>query len=172
MQRIATTVFLVGLNPATSMKAGFWTFWIPGDGFNREEWFRTYVAERMAAGPKPGKTRFKKVSPTRTLINEVIDGAGRGIKILETNIYATERPVYSDLQDNERMTTSFDFLLHRIKPRLLVAYGDDAHRHIADQKVHMEVMEIPHFADRRAKWSKDKARKVGEQIRVRVEAGK
>jgi hypothetical protein len=166
------TVFLVGLNPATSMKAGFWTFWVPGGGFNREEWFRAYVAERMAAGPKPGKTRVKKVSPTRTFINEVIDGAGSGVKILETNIYAKERPVYSDLQADERMTTSFDFLLRRIKPRLLVAYGDDAHLHIAGLKVDTEVMEIPHFADRRAKWSKDKARKIGEQIRLRVGTGR
>lgn len=102
------TVFLVGLNPATSLKAGFWDFWVPGFGFNRDAWFKTYVSERIAAGPKPGKTRVQKVSPTRRLINQVIDGAG-GVSILETNIYATERPVYSDLRPDEKETAAFDF---------------------------------------------------------------
>lgn len=167
------TVFLVGLNPATPMKAGFWTFWVPGVGFNREEWFRAYVAERMEAGPKPGKTRVTKVSHTRTFINEVIYGAGSGVNILETNIYATEKPAYSELQADEKITAPFDFLVRRIKPRLLVAHGDDVHGHIADLKVDPEVMPIPHFTARGAnKWSKVKARKLGEQIRLRVEAGR
>jgi len=158
-------VFLVGLNPATKMKAGFWDFWVPGFGFDSEAWFKTYVDERVAAGPKPGKTRVQKVSPTRRLINQVIDGAG-SVKILETNIYSTGTPAYSDLQADEKETAPFDFLVRRVKPRLLVAFGVDAHRHLANQKVDAKVMQIPHFADPAAGWSNAKAYQVGEQVRA------
>ncbi|TDF66048.1 hypothetical protein [Cupriavidus sp. L7L] len=161
------TVFLVGLNPATKLKAGFWDFWVPGVGFDREAWFKTYVDERVAAGPNPGKTRVTKASRTRRLINHMIEGAG-SVKVLETNIYSTEKASLSDLHPNEKETAPFDFLLGRIKPRLLVAFGIDAHRHLAKQKLDAKVLEIPHFADREAGWSNDKAFKLGEQVKVFV----
>lgn len=162
-------VFLVGLNPATRLNTGFWDFWVPDFGFDRDAWLKTYVDERVAAGPKPGGTRVQKISPTRRLINQVIEGAGP-VKVLETNIYATEKPVYTDLQADEKETAPFDFLLRRIKPRLIVAFGADAHRHLADQQVDAEVMEIPHFADPAAGWSNAKAYRVGEQIRAIIGA--
>lgn len=155
-------IFFVGLNPATPMKAGFWDFWIPGVGFDRATWFETYKEERVARRPRPGKSRVLAVSRTRRLVNHMRDGLG-GIKVLETNIYSTAAPTYRELGREQRDTTAFDFLLDRIKPKLLVAFGNDVHRHLSERNLDAQIIELPHFADRKAGWSNSNAYRLGEE---------
>lgn len=61
----ACEVFIVGLNAAFAMKAGFWDFWQVGVGFNKPKWFEAYKFERMSRLLKPGRTRSRAISNSR-----------------------------------------------------------------------------------------------------------
>ena len=49
-------VFIVGYNPATKMDGDWWRFWKPNYGYQKDEWFKEYCAQR---GGKVSKTRAK-----------------------------------------------------------------------------------------------------------------
>ena len=92
-------------------------------------------------------------------------------KCLETNIYAIPAGDKSDLkallktlslEERNRVTAPFNYLLQRIAPKLVVAHGEDAAEHLHAQNLECELICVPHFA---RGWSEKKARELGLTIR-------
>lgn len=154
-------VFLVGHNPATDMSADFWDFWTP-QGFDQAGWFDEYKRERAARPLRPGQTQRNKVSPTRRMINKVVEGAG--IPILETNVYAhpSKDKKSLDIFDSR----PFEFLVETIQPKVIVAHGDDAQLAMKKIKTSAKVIPVKHFS---RGWSYERAYAFGQEIRDRVE---
>lgn len=117
--------FIVGFNPATAMSEDFWKFWDTGRGFNKAAWLDAYKKERQLRPLRPGQTRRNVVSRTRRGIEWVVEDASP-IRCLETNIYAAPTERAADLALEQRLTAPFDFLLKKIKPRVILAHGADA----------------------------------------------
>ncbi len=103
-------IFIVGANPATQDEMQFWDFWTPGRGFRKTEFLRERVE---LTGPQ---------SKTRKCIEIFSDAAGRNIT-LETNIYPYATPRKKDLTPEQKRTDIFEYLLHTIKPRIVLAHG-------------------------------------------------
>lgn len=122
---LACKIFLVGFNPATALDAGFWSFWRPGYGFDKQSWFKTYLAERAAKPLKPGKSFRPAISPTRRNIQAFVDGAAP-VHVLETNIFAMPSETAPELALRDRQSAPFKWLVERIKPLVIVAHGSDA----------------------------------------------
>ena len=109
------------------------------------------------------------------------------VRCLETNIYAAEAPESIDLRAQQRLTAPFDFLLRAIRPRVVVAHGDDAIEHlarltgtriswgneaIAGYSGHtFHLIAVAHFARPRAGqgWSGGRAAELGHRIRSLAE---
>ena len=164
-------VFLVGLNPASAMSGDFWEFWSDDYGFDKRGWFEAYKQERRNRPLAPGKKRKNEISNTRSIIEWVIEEA-HPVKCLETNIYAKPSKDKKELkaflktlglEEQKRLIAPFDYLLQQIKPKLVVAYGDDAVKYLKVQNLESELKcEPQHFARR---WSEKKARELGIHIR-------
>lgn len=138
-------VFIVGFNPATTMSADFWQFWRPGVGFDKVAWFEAYKKDRQLKPLKPGKTRRNSVSPSRRVIEMILEGASP-YRCLETNIYSASTAQAADLATQQRITAPFDFLLANIKPRVIVAHGIDAVEHIRKMNIDAKVFSVSHFS--------------------------
>lgn len=157
--------FLVGLNPATPLSADFWGFWQPGYGFNKLAWLDQYKRERGSRPLRPGSVRRLEVSPTRRVIEWVVEEAAP-VKCLETNIYALATQQFSDLALSRRVTAPFEFLRSVIRPKLIVAHGKDAAILVGGQVGEARVVCVPHFS---RGWSRIMARELGRQIRAYCE---
>ncbi len=153
--------FIVGLNPATASAVDFWAFWNSDFGFDRAAWFDAYKEERRHRPLKPGKTRRNVVSNARRVIDWVLEGANP-VRCLETNIYAAPTEQAVDLKSEQRITAPFDFLLASIKPRVILAHGADAKRHIGTKHLSAQIRCVEHFS---RGWSQNSARELGRQIR-------
>lgn len=158
-------VFIVGFNPATTMSADFWQFWRPGVGFDKVAWFEAYKKDRQLKPLKPGKTRRNAVSPSRRVIEMILEGASP-YRCLETNIYSASTVQAADLATQQRITAPFDFLLANIKPRVIVAHGVEAVEHIRKMNVDAKVIPVSHFS---RGWSHESAFKLGLRVREEVE---
>jgi hypothetical protein len=154
-------VFIVGFNPATSMSVDFWHFWRPGKGFDKGSWFEAYKKDRQVRPLKPGKTRRNSVSPTRRVMDCVLEGAAP-YRCLETNIYSAPTEQAVDLASERRITAPFDFLLASIKPRVIVAHGVDAVEHIRKMNIDAKVFSVSHFS---RGWSREAALELGVKIK-------
>lgn len=154
-------VFIVGFNPATSMSVDFWQFWRRCEGFDKESWFEAYKKDRQVRPLKPGKTRRNSVSPSRRVMDWVLEGA-TPYKCLETNIYSTSTEQAVDLASERRITAPFDFLLASIKPRLIVAHGVDAVEHLRKMNIDAKVVSVSHFS---RGWSREAALELGLKIK-------
>lgn len=161
-------VFIVGINPATTMSEDFWHFWRSGYGFDKAAWFKTYKEDRKARPLKEGKTRRNKVSNTRRVIDWILEETAP-VRCLETNIYSAPTETATDLKSENRVTAPFDFLLARIKPRIIVAHGDDAVSYVQSKELSARVIEVPHFA---RGWSEAEARALGQQVKRECLASK
>jgi hypothetical protein len=150
---LACSVFLVGYNPATAMRSGFWDFWTD-QGFKRDAWLDAYARERALMPLKPGMKSRPTVSPSRRVIEWIIEGAG--IPVLETNLYA--RPSADMKSLKERDLAPFRFLLDTIRPRVIVAHGKPAHEALEALSPRAEVLAVPHFS---RGWSKKRALDLG-----------
>ena len=166
--------FLVGINPASEMSIDFWDFWSDSYGFDKRAWFERYKVERINRPLKPGKERRNKVSPTRRVIEWILEEA-KPTKCLETNIYAKAAEQALDLDERSRITAPFDYLLQQVEPKLVIAYGKDAIKHLQSQGFECEpsvgfpikdamprLWCVDHFS---RGWSKEKARGLGLRIR-------
>ncbi|MBY4949505.1 hypothetical protein [Cupriavidus respiraculi] len=149
------------------MKADFWEFWDSTTGFNKERWFEAYKAERAAHPLKPGRTRRNAVSNTRRVIEWMLPALAP-IKCLETNIYSAATEEIADLELERRITAPFDFLLERIKPRVLVVHGDDAIRHLRRKTLPMTLIEAKHFS---RGWSHELASRLALDVRTAIGTG-
>jgi len=143
------------------MQSGFWDFWQPGVGFDKQSWMQAYMTERAQRPLKPGRTRRKKISNTRTVIESIIGELGPN-DCLETNIYAKATEEYTDLEQADRATASFDYLLETIKPQILIAHGKDAVAHVKGKSVDAHILDRSHFG---RGWSQDSARELGRTVR-------
>ncbi|GAA1434392.1 hypothetical protein GCM10009616_28690 [Microlunatus lacustris] len=154
-------VFIVGINPATSMTRDFWDFWRPAVGFDKGAWSDAYRREREAQPLKPDRIRRQAISPTRQRLDLVAEGA-KPVRCLETNLFSTPTSAASELSAASRSTAAFDFLLETIKLSLIVAYGVDAASYFAERDLTQEVWTEKHFS---RGWSLQEARELGQRIR-------
>lgn len=157
--------FLVGINPASDMSVDFWDFWSDSYGFDKSAWFEKYKEERETRPLKPGRKRRNEVSNTRRIIEEIVQGASP-VKCLETNIYAKATEQASDLEERDRITAPFDYLLRQVAPRLVIAHGKDAADYLQRLDLPCELMCVSHFA---RGWSIKSARELGLRIRTYCE---
>lgn len=159
---LACQAFIVGFNPATSMESDFWHFWSQREGFDKSAWHDEYVADRNRRPLSPGKTRRTEVSPSRRVIEWILEEAAP-IKVLETNIYATPTRRKSDLVLGDRDPSTFRFLLRTIKPSVIVVHGNDAIAELRNlEKGQAAVIERRHFS---RGWSQAAARELGQQMK-------
>lgn len=153
--------FIVGFNPATTVDKDFWQFWRKGYGFDKALWLETYKKERQLRPLKPGRTRRNAISSTRRVIEWIIDGASP-IRCLETNLYALPTEQAAELVADKRITEPFDFLLDRVKPRVVIAHGVDAVKHIQSKGLSGSIIPVSHLS---RGWSQENARALGQKIK-------
>jgi hypothetical protein len=161
---LACRVFIVGLNPASPMKATFWDFWRPGIGYDKAAWMDAYVAERAERPLKPGRTRRRRISPSRAVIECLVSELGH-TTCLETNIYATAAEDYCDLSAGLRDTKPFDYLLAALKPEVIIVHGADAIAHVQSKAPAAAVLAVPHFS---RGWSHESARDLGRKVKQMI----
>jgi hypothetical protein len=153
--------FIVGINPATALATDFWTFWREGYGFDKAAWLAAYRAERRLRPLKPGKTRRLTISPTRRVIEWIIEDA-QPVPCLETNIWALPGADMRGVAIGARVAEPFDFLLATINPRVIVAHGKDVWTHMDRTRTDATIIKVKHFS---RGWSQRSARTLGQQIR-------
>lgn len=154
-------VFIVGFNPATQMSADFWQFWSTDKGFDKKAWMNAYVEERRTAPLKPGRTRRTTVSPSRRVVNWILEKAAPTL-CLETNIYAPPTARAIDLAAEKRSTDPIDFLYEAIRPVLIVAHGKEAVEYLVKKKVSAQFIPETHFS---RGWSRQRAEELGRRIK-------
>ena len=110
-------IFIVGINPATTLRRTFWQDWESGYGFRKARWFEHYKKERIAKGKCP-------ISPTRQRIEWIVEAANP-IKVLETNLYATSSAKASLLRKNDRDMKPFSLLYHTICPSVIFVHAKE-----------------------------------------------
>ena len=118
-------IFIVGINAATVMNKDFWSFWSKENGYNKAEWFESYILERKTKPLKPNKTRRNKLSSTRQRIEWIIESANP-IKTLETNLFVKATPTANELTNEDKESSVFEFLLDTIKPKIIFIHGNEA----------------------------------------------
>lgn len=109
-------IFIVGINPATSLKKDYWSFW-QDDRFDRDKWMQQYEEER--------KDKHFKISPTRKKINYLVEQVFREYKCLETNVYTAATPNIAVLKEEQKKTDVFSFLVRCIQPKAMFIHGKD-----------------------------------------------
>jgi hypothetical protein len=82
---------------------------------------------------------------------------------LETNIYSLPTEQAADLSQKQRATAPLDFLLARIKPRVIIAHSVDAVDLIQSRNLNARIVAVSHFS---RGWSEAKARSLGQEIRA------
>ncbi len=111
------SVWLVGYNAATT-GGDWWRFWSADGGFDLVSWRRDYDAERMSRGKGPSATR-RRIDRIKASVPDV----------LETNIFATPSTEMANMPKSN--TDAFDYLLSTCKPKVIVAHGVPAAKHLA-----------------------------------------
>ncbi|WP_184947684.1 hypothetical protein [Salinisphaera orenii] len=142
------------------METDFWQFWHSGSGFDKDAWFESYKIERAARPLSSGRQRRNTVSTTRRVIEWVLVAAAP-IRCLETNLYATPSETAGELSNQQRCSDVFQFLLSAIRPRVILAHGKDACRHLQIEDTDARVIEASHFS---RGWSKIRAQELGREI--------
>jgi hypothetical protein len=168
-------IFIIGINPATKMEMNFEDFW-DEDGFDKQKWLEAYINERANAPLKVGKKKRLLVSPTRRSIDHIVKHATSG-KILETNLYTKQTANASLLEETDKKTEIFEFLINEIKPKIVVLHGKsvkDFFRENYDEKINDdEFAEIKikkfrtlAYATRHLSrgWSFEKLEELGKRI--------
>jgi len=105
-----TWAFVVGLNPATTLRQEFWSFWDDSHGFDRVKFDREYGEVR---GTKTGN---------RPRIEAISKAFPKGA-CLETNIYPSPTKSAPMLRKDQRRTAVFEFLFNTIQPKALYIHG-------------------------------------------------
>ncbi|MBD3677570.1 MAG: hypothetical protein HUJ27_04115 [Rhodobacteraceae bacterium] len=109
-------VWVVGYNAATT-GGDWWQYWTTKKGFDLVSWRRDYDAERASRGKGP--------SATRRRIDRI---SARVPAVLETNIFATPSTEMANMPKST--TEAFDYLMSTLNPRLIIAHGVPAARHL------------------------------------------
>ncbi len=133
---------IVGANPATEMKADFWDFWQPGEGFQRARWFDQYKRERQER--IENGEQIELVSRTRQMIEWIL-GHKPTCRILETNVFPAASRTISELPTAQRVSACMELILEALTPRAIVAHGRDAQEYFEDHfraRAHIEYQDI------------------------------
>ena len=173
-------IFIVGINAATEMNKGFWSFWTKEKGFNKTEWFESYILERKLKPLKPNKTRRNKLSSTRQRIEWIIESA-KPFKTLETNLFIKATPTADELTNEDRESSVFEFLLKTIKPKIIFIHGNEVIEYfqklygikIVKNKIEKfeilgtetNILAMNHLS---RGWSKQKSIELGEQLKSEI----
>lgn len=113
----ACRAWVVGYNAATT-GGDWWRFWSSDSGFDYASWRMEYDAERAARGQGASATRLR------------LDRLKASIPyILETNIFATPSTRIANMPSSN--TEAFDLLLTTFRPRVIIAHGVPAAKHLA-----------------------------------------
>jgi hypothetical protein len=107
-------IFIVGINPATSMKQGFWDYYTI-DIFDRKRWLNDYKNNR--------KDKRTELSPTRAKIEKLIKNEFSDHLCLETNLFSKPTSSLNKLEGKDRNTDVFDFLIKTIRPKAVLIHG-------------------------------------------------
>ena len=70
---------VIGENPATEVRSDWWSYWNDETGFQYSKWRKDYDKSRGA----------RRASNTRLRLDRL---RARGVRCLETNVFANERP--------------------------------------------------------------------------------
>ncbi|WP_339108023.1 hypothetical protein [Thioclava sp. GXIMD4216] len=110
------SIWVVGYNAATT-GGNWWRFWTSDKGFDLGLWRRDYDAERAARGKGPSATR-RRIDRLTSKVSGV----------LETNIHATPSTEMANMPAST--TDAFDLLLTTFEPRVIIAHGVPAAKHL------------------------------------------
>jgi hypothetical protein len=127
-------VFLVGINPATDVP--LWPYWSIERGCDKCEWLQAY-----------GETHHGRLGRTRKFIERLCDALAP-VRALETNVFHHHSSCEADLIVQKRTTEVFDFLLRRLKPRVVFVYGKSAVKHLrrlTNAEIERGVFERAHY---------------------------
>jgi hypothetical protein len=111
-------VFVVGLNPATTLREDFWSFWNDSAGFDRRSFDLKYGAVRP------------KKSGNRPRIEAITRAFPRG-QCLETNIYSSPTKSGPMIKANQKRTAVFEQLIAMVQPKALFIHGAPTYRYFA-----------------------------------------
>ena len=108
-------IFVVGINPASDMS--LWPFWSNATGVNRKAWLEAY------------RKKYGRIRPTRHRINWLVEAA-KPARVLETNIFSSHSRRERDLRKHLRTSEVFDFLIDKLKPKIMFVHGRSTIRYI------------------------------------------
>jgi hypothetical protein len=83
----ASSVIVIGENPATRLDTDWWSYWNDDTGFDYNVFLKQYKIERERIIKQKGKGRI--ISNTRLRLNRIRD---HNIGCIETNTYSNEKP--------------------------------------------------------------------------------
>jgi len=118
---LETELFIIGINPATTMSENFFKFW-ENDKFDKKSWFEYYRKTRI--------NEYYEISPTRRKIETLINDDFKNYNCLETNIYSKASKSISDLNNQNKNTDLLLFLIEAIKPKALFLHGKNPEKFI------------------------------------------
>jgi len=108
-------------------------------------WFEAYKKDRKTRPLKPSKKFRAANSPTRRML-ECIGEDAAGMRILETNISDVATPTKADLSLQNQSSATFRFLVEAIRPRMIVAHGDDAQAAVGKLKTTASILNVDHLS--------------------------
>lgn len=111
---LACSTFIVGFNPATSLEGSFCDYWDDVSGYDKPAMMRDYLKTRSLSKPKGVRARIERI------VDQLPSGA-----CLETNICSTPTKKMADLDHSQRPMEIFEFLLRRVKPKLVYAHSNE-----------------------------------------------
>jgi len=107
-----------------------------------------------------------KLSNTRRVIKWIKDELlehKHDLHLMVTNIYPYPTKQKSELNNEQKQTKIFDFLIHNLKPKVIVTHGIDATKYVNNLKLSITVINSPkHFA---IGFSKESAKNLAENIK-------
>ena len=115
---LESKIFIVGINPATQMKSSFWDYY-QNENFDKRKWLVDYIKFRKSEGKKT------KLSPTRNKIEKLVIDTFAEHQCLETNVYSKPSEMLKNLEEQNKNTDIFNFLVRAIKPKAILIHGNN-----------------------------------------------
>lgn len=107
----SASTFIIGCNPATTMKSNFWEFWSDEGGMDRAKFLKDYQAQR-------------KIGGVRARIERIVGKLPKS-SCLETNVFAYPTRRASQLFEDKRNNRTLQFLLELIKPSTIFLHSSE-----------------------------------------------
>lgn len=114
-------ILIIGFNPTTEYD--FWTFFTKKKGFDHVAELEDYIYQRAL------KNKKTKLSNTRSRIKRLEDNLWKkypDLHILKMNLYAKATPNEADLLEKDRNLKIFNFLISKLRPKVIIIHGKSA----------------------------------------------